>query len=216
MVRFAFPIHLELAGRRCVVASERAVDEGKVAGLLAGGADDVLVVAEGPLGRLDELESDPRVTVERRGWRPSDLDGAYLLIAWAEDPAERDRMANEARSRGVIVNVIDDIPNCDFAAPAIVRRGDLLIGISTGGRSPTLASRVRVELSDRFGPEWAGILDVLGEARAETLPDLPDMADRARRWRRALDLDEAQELARRGQLDLLKSRLLERLTEVPA
>jgi siroheme synthase-like protein len=216
MVRFAFPVHLELAGRRCVVAGERAVDEGKVAGLLAGGADDVLVVAEGPVGRLEDFSSDPRVTVERRRWEPSDLDGAFLLIGWAEDPAERDRMASEARSRGVIVNIVDDIPNCDFAAPAIVRRGDLLIGISTGGRSPALASRVRMELSGRFGPEWADILDVLGEARAETLPSLPDLADRSRRWRSALDLDEAQELARTGRLDDLKSRLLERLTEVPA
>ncbi len=216
MVRFAFPVHLELAGRRCVVAGERAVDEGKVAGLLAGGADDVLVLAEGPASRLDELESDPKVTVQRRGWRPSDLDGAYLLIGWDKDPNERRRMAGEARSRRVIVNVIDDMPNCDFAAPAIVRRGDLLIGISTGGRSPALASRLRVELSTRFGPEWADILDVLGEARAETLPALPDMADRSRRWRSALDLEEAQELARTGRLDVLKSRLLERLAEVPA
>jgi precorrin-2 dehydrogenase/sirohydrochlorin ferrochelatase len=216
MVRFGFPVHLELAGRRCIVAGERTVDEGKVTGLLAGGADDVLVLAEGPAGRLDELESDPRVAVDRREWRPSDLDGAYLLIGWAEDAAERDRMANEARSRGVIVNIVDDIPNCDFAAPAIVRSGDLLIGISTGGRSPALASRLRMELSKRFGPEWADILDVLGEARTETLPALPDMADRSRRWRRALDLEEAQELARTGHLDVLKSRLLERLAEVPA
>jgi len=106
---------------------------------------------------------------------------------------------------------MDDVANCDFAAPAIVRRGDLAIAISTGGRSPALARRLRELLGDRFGPEWAEILDVLRAVRDETGPRLPDLAERAERWQRALDLDEAEELIRSGRSEELRSRLLERL-----
>src|SRR5204862_46691 len=130
-----------------------AAEAGEVPAELIGTLENVVALAleTGKARELGRAEAERALNAvfgrTRRGWRPSDLDEAYLLIGWAEDPDERRRMASEARSRGVIVNVIDDIPNCDFAAPAIVRRGDLLIGISTGGRSPALASRLRVELS---------------------------------------------------------------------
>ncbi|HXF71306.1 MAG TPA: NAD(P)-dependent oxidoreductase, partial [Actinomycetota bacterium] len=143
MGSFGYPALLELRGRRCVVVGERAVAEGKAEALLAGGADDVLVVARAPRARLDALAADPRVRVERRTWRPRDLDGAFLVIGWDPEPSERARLAAEARARRALVNVIDDPPNCDFAAPAVVRRGDLVLAIGTGGASPALAAKLR-------------------------------------------------------------------------
>jgi siroheme synthase-like protein len=113
----------------------------------------------------------------------------------------------------VLVNVMDDVPNCDFAAPAIVRRGDLVLAISTGGRSPALARRLREELEARFGPEWAIVLDILRDVRDATLAQLPDLRERARRWNDALDLDEAEELVRSGRAGELGRRLRERLLD---
>ena len=210
---FAFPVSLDLADRRCVVIGSLPVREGKVAALLAGGATDVVVIATTPAATLDALDGLEAVRVERRGWAPTDLDGAFLAIAWAPEQAERDRLGREARARGVSVNVVDDIPNCDWAMPSIVRRGDLVLAISSGGASPALTKKLRVELEARFGEEWAEVLVVLREVRRETLPLLQDFAERAARWSAALDLDEAAALVRSGGADELRARLRARLLE---
>jgi len=208
---FGYPVLLELAGRRAVVIGEFAVEAGKVEGLLAAGAE-VTVVAKGPEAALDRLEGDPRVVVHRRGYGGSDdLAGAVVCVASAAEPAVRDAIAADARAAGVLVNVMDDVPNCDFAAPAIVRRGDLLIAIGTGGRAPALASRLRAELADRFGPEWTELMDVVGRVRAETLPHLPDFEDRSHRWKAALHLDELEHLIQEGRGEEAATRLRTRL-----
>jgi siroheme synthase-like protein len=207
---FGYPVLLELEGRRAVVVGEAAVAGGKVDGLLAAGAT-VTVVAQGPAAELDRLEAEPRVTVRRRGYLPGDLAGAFVCVAGAADPLLRSAVAAEARAAGVLVNVMDDVPNCDFAAPAIVRRGDLVVAVGTGGRAPALASRLRAELGGRFGPEWAELVELVGEVRAATLADLPDLEERARRWRAALDLEELERLVRAGRRDLAAERLRARL-----
>ena len=205
---FGYPVMLELAGRRCAVIGAQAIREGKVEGLLAAGADDVLVVDEAVGDRFDDVEG---VHVERRAWRRSDLDGAFLVIASSDDAATRAAIAKEARARGALVNVVDDIPSCDWAAPAIVRRGDLVLAIGTGGASPAAARLIRERLEAEFGEDWAEILRIVGRVRRETLADLPDFGVRARRWHEALDLDEAAVLVRAGRGDELAARLRARL-----
>jgi precorrin-2 dehydrogenase/sirohydrochlorin ferrochelatase len=190
-VAFAYPVFLELQGKRAVVIGSVAVEEGKDDALRSAGAE-VAVFANG-------------------AWTPEDLDGASVCVAFSSDAGERDAIARAARDRGVLVNVMDDVPNCDFAAPAIVRRGDLVLAISTGGASPAVARKVREDLERRFGSEWAETLAVISEVRQETLPALGDLRMRAKRWRQALDLDEAVELVRTGRSDELRRTLIERL-----
>ena len=210
---FGYPVMLELAGRRCVVIGSLAVREGKVEGLLAAGATDVLVVASAPDARLTDLEELPDVVVERRTWRADDLNGAFVVVASSADEGEREAIAREARCRRALVNVMDDIPNCDWSAPAIVRRGELVLSIATGGASPALAKQLRAALSQEFGEEWSGVVSVLRAVREETMPSLPDVATRAQRWRDALDLDEAATLVREGRSEELASRLRTRLLD---
>src|SRR5215211_880935 len=211
MMAFGYPVLLELGGRRAAVIGELAVEAGKVEGLLAAGAE-VTVVAKGPEAALARLSVDPRVVVHRRGYRgPDDLTGAVLCVASAAEPGVRNAIAADARAAGVLVNVMDDVANCDFAAPAIVRRGDLVVAVGTGGRAPALASRLRAELGERFGPGWAELVDVVGRVRTATLPHLPDFEDRSRRWKAALDLDELERLIRAGQPDEAATRLRDRL-----
>src|SRR4051812_21147111 len=207
---FAYPVFLELSGKRALVVGRLAVEEGKVQGLVAAGAS-VHVVVEGRQGvhELSELEGGE---VSCRAVRPSDLDGGGICVAASSRASERDLIASEARARGVLVNVMDDVPNCDFAAPAIVRRGDLVIAISTGGKSPALAKRLREEMSQRFGPEWEEVMRLVGEVRQQTMPILPNIAERAKRWSKALDLEEAQQLMKEGRAAELRERLMSRLT----
>jgi precorrin-2 dehydrogenase/sirohydrochlorin ferrochelatase len=188
---FAYPVFLELRGKRAVVIGSLALEEGKDEALRSAGAD-VDVFANG-------------------AWRPEDLDGAFICVASSVDAGERDAIARAARARGVLVNVMDDVQNCDFAAPAIVRRGDLVLAISTGGTSPAVARKVREQLERRYGAGWAETLSVIAEVRRETLPTLGDLGVRAERWREALDLDEAVELVRAGRSDELRRTLIERL-----
>src|SRR5205823_1677259 len=126
LMPFGYPVLLELAGRRCVVVGGLPVREGKAEGLLAAGATDVVVVAPEPSDRLDDLEGLDDVLVLRRTWYATDFAGAFLVIAHDPDPAVRARIATAAREAGALVNVVDDIPQCDWAAPAVVRRGELL------------------------------------------------------------------------------------------
>jgi precorrin-2 dehydrogenase/sirohydrochlorin ferrochelatase len=210
---FGYPVMLELAGRRCVVIGELAVQEGKVEGLVAAGADDVVIVTPGPEDRLGGLALVDGVAVRRRRWRPDDLDGAFLVVASSPDPSERTAIAREARRRRALVNVMDDIPNCDWSAPGVVRRGELVVAIATGGASPALSRKLRVQLSSSFGEEWAEVLAVLRTVRIETLASLPDLRTRAQRWAAALDLDEAAGLVRTGRGDELAARLRARLLQ---
>jgi precorrin-2 dehydrogenase / sirohydrochlorin ferrochelatase len=190
---FGFPVFLELSGRRAVVIGAQAVAEGKAAALAAAGAEVTLLTSG--------------------GWCPADLEGAFVCVASSDDPAERDAIARAARDRGVLINVMDDVPNCDFAAPAVVRRGELVVAISTGGRSPALARRLREELETQFGEEWAEVLEVLREVREETLPLLPELAERSRRWNEALNPREAAVLVASGRRDELKANLRGRLLD---
>ncbi len=209
--RFAYPVSLELGGRRALVVGDLAVAHGK-AEALAGAGAEVTVVAEGPAAALDRLERDGRMTVRRRRFAPGDLDGMFLCVAASPDPELRAAIHREARARQVLVNVMDDPEHCDFAAPAVVRRGDLVIAVSTGGRSPALASRLREQLEQRYGPEWEALLDLLAEVRAQTIASLPDVDERIRRWRAALRLDEVEALLRDDRRDEARQRLLDRLS----
>ncbi len=207
---FGYPVMLDLAGRRCVVIGAQAIHERKVEGLLAGGADDVLVVEPSVEDRFDGVAG---IRVERRTWLPEDLHGAFLAVASSDDGATRAAIAREARARGILVNIVDDVPGCDWAAPAVIRRGDLVIAIGTGGVSPAVARLIREHLQEEFGTEWAELLRVVGEVRRETLSALPDLPERARRWRDALDLEGAAGLIREGRGGELRVLLRDRLLD---
>jgi precorrin-2 dehydrogenase/sirohydrochlorin ferrochelatase len=109
--------------------------------------------------------------------------------------------------------MVDDIAACDWSMPSIVRRGELLIAIGTGGASPALSKKLREKLETEYGPEWAEVLRVLREVREETMPLLPDIRERSQRWQDALDPDEAAALVRSGDADELRGRLVTRLVD---
>lgn len=174
-----FPLFMKLAGWRCLVVGAGAVAETKIASLLAAGAV-VHVVAPRGTERVAGWARAARISWTRRLFRPGDLRGARLVVAATSSPDAHERIFREARKRRVLCNVVDDPDRCEFYYPAVVRRGDLQIAVSTGGRSPALAQRLRRELDRQFGPAYAQWVDELGRARAALFATPMDRARRRR------------------------------------
>ncbi len=160
-----FPMFLKLEGRRCVVVGAGAAAEQKLEGLLTAGAE-VHVVAPEAGERVCALAAGGRVTWTARAFDASDLDGTFLAVAATGDPAVNEAVFRAAETRGVLCNAVDEPERCHFYCPAVVRRGDLQIAISTGGHSPALAQRLRAELEAAFGPEYGPWLRWLARVRA--------------------------------------------------
>lgn len=161
-----YPAFLNLAGRRCVVVGGGAVAERKVRGLLAADAD-VLVVAPQTAPALAELAARTALRVQRRPYQAGDLDGAFLVVAATDDRTVNAAVVRDARVGGVLVNVVDDPAACDVTVPAVVRRGEVTLAVSTGGRSPGFARYLREELEDWLSDERLALLDLVADVRGE-------------------------------------------------
>ena len=159
-----FPIFLKLEGRRCLVVGAGKIAMGKIRGLLQAGAS-VEVVAPWAVPQIEEWFGQGLLNWKARNFEPSDLDNVSLVIAATPLREVNSQIFREARLRNVLCNSVDDPENCDFYYGAIVQRGDLQIAISTNGRSPALAQRLRQELEEQFGPEYETWLQELGVAR---------------------------------------------------
>lgn len=187
---FRYPVALELSGRRCVVIGGGREAEGKARALLEAEAD-VVVIAPWVSDGLADLVRRREITHVARRYRRGDLGGAFLVIAADSDRATRAEVFAEAEADRVLCNAVDDVEHCHFAVPSIVRWGELLLAISTGGRAPALAKRLRRRLTAQFGWQWEALVDVLGDIRAETLPTKTvDFATWAARWNDVLDREE--------------------------
>lgn len=202
-----FPAFLELAGRRCLVVGGGVVAERRVESLVAAGAA-VTVVSPALTPRLAGLAAEGRLAHLARDYRDGDLTGAALAFAATDAGDVNAAVAAEGRRRGVWVNAADDPAHCDFILPALVRRGELTVAVSTGGTSPALARAVREELERYLTTEYVTLAEIAAEARRE-LRAAGRVADAAA-WRRALAPDVRRLIVERGR-EAAKRRVLERL-----
>jgi uroporphyrin-III C-methyltransferase / precorrin-2 dehydrogenase / sirohydrochlorin ferrochelatase len=161
-----FPIFLKLAGRPCLVVGGGAVAEAKMQGLVRCGAK-VRVVAPGVTPGIREAASLGHIVWNERTFLPSDLAGVFLVVAATNSPELHEEIFRRCQQAGILCNAVDEPERCDFYYPAVVRRGALQIAISTAGHSPFLAQRLRRELEERFGPEYAAWLEEIGRQRRE-------------------------------------------------
>lgn len=167
-----FPLFLKLDGRLCVVVGGNRETEGKIAGLLASGAR-VRLVSPTVTDGIREYVDAGQIAWTARRFESGDLDGVTLVIALDEDDAVNEQVYREATDRGVLCNVVDQPERCHFYYPAVVRRGQLQIAISTGGLSPALASEIRRDLDEQFEAAYAEWIEALGRARERVLRKLP-------------------------------------------
>ncbi len=194
---------LRLEGRRCAVVGGGEVALRKVESLLEAGAD-VVAIAPALCQGIEEMHRQARIEVERGPYRPEVLDGAFLAIAATNDQEANRQVAADARERRVLVNVVDDPQHCDFIVPSVVQQGDLMLAISTGGRSPAMARWMRERLDALIGPEYGELLGIMAEARAECRGVPPE------RWQEAAS-DEVLQFLREGKVDLARQKVKDAL-----
>ena len=160
-----YPVYLNLRGRRCVIVGGGTVAEGKISRLLDSGAE-IRVVSPDATDGIRRFVADGSVRWEQRKYRPGDLEGAFIAIAATNVREVNRRIFDEANERGVMLNAVDDPPNCSFIAPAIVQRGPVTLAISTGGVSPALARKLRESLQASDDLAWADLSGVMAATRA--------------------------------------------------
>jgi precorrin-2 dehydrogenase len=168
---------LRLKGRPCLVVGGGEVGLEKVEGLLACDGDVTLVAPEAEPA-LQELAREGSIRWERRSYESADLEGKFLAIAATNDSEVNIGVFDDAERRAMLVNVVDVPPLCNFILPAIVRTGPLAIAISTAGASPALAKRMKREVSQLFGEEYARLAVLLNDARGWAKATLPTYQDR--------------------------------------
>jgi precorrin-2 dehydrogenase/sirohydrochlorin ferrochelatase len=191
-----YPVYLDLKERPCFVLGGSVMAEEKVTGLIAAGAR-VTVISPDLTPGLAELAIEAKVDSLARRYRRGDLRTAFLVIVVAQSAAVVQAVWEETRGRNVLVNTLDDVPHCDFIAPSIVRRGDLTVAISTGGKAPVMAVRLRQKLERELGAEHARFLELAGRLRAPLALRWPDFETRRTLWYRLIDSDVIH-LLRRG------------------
>ncbi len=191
-----YPICLiGLDQRSCVVIGGGAVAARKVAALLDAGASVTVVAPEATAG-LRALAGEGRITWHARPYQDGDVDGAFLVVAATNDPATNSAVSSAARGAGRLVNVVDVPELSNFIMPAVVRRGQVVFAVSTGGGSPALARRLREELEERYGDEYAELAELLAELRPRMRASIGDQPSRAGVAERLLDA---------GLLELIRS-----------
>ena len=169
-----FPMMARLECRKCIVVGAGEVAASKADTLLGCGAQ-VIVIAPRATESIQALARAGKLQWRDREFEPADLDGVFLAVAATDSAAVNDAVFRAGTERGVLCNVVDDPEHCDFFYPAVVRRGALQIAISTGGHSPALAHRLRVELEQQFGPEYEAWVEEVGRHRREIMArDLPE------------------------------------------
>lgn len=159
-----YPVCLDISNRKCVVVGGGDVAERKVLHLLECGAA-VDVVGMTLTDALKTMAGSGRIGWIEAPYEDRFLEGAFLAIGATDRTEVNRRVYEDARKRGILVNVVDVPACCDFIVPSVVRRGDLTVAVSTGGRSPALAKKIREDLETRYGPEYSDFLRIMGKIR---------------------------------------------------
>jgi siroheme synthase-like protein len=188
-----YPVNLLVAGRRCVVVGGGRIGARKIEALLAAGAA-VHVIAIDPGAEVRAWRDGGRLTLEERPFAPSDLDDAWLATAATADVEVNRAVFEAGEARRVWVNAADDPQSCSFTLMSVVRQGDRVVTVGTGGRSPALATYLKNHVGNEMGPEYLVLLDLLSEAREAMRSGGRSSEDAD--WQRALDS---------GMLDLIRS-----------
>ncbi len=190
-----YPVYIQLHEQPCVVIGGGKIAEGKVEGLLAADAK-VTIVSPDLTSHLNELVKQNQVKYIPREYQPGDLSGAFIVICATDQTEINHQVWQEASANQQLVNVVDDTPRCNFIAPAILRKGDLTIAISTGGKAPALAVRLKERLKEEIGPEYERFLELSGQLREPLARHIPDFETRKALWYELVDSDVLDLLAR--------------------
>jgi len=165
-----YPVNLDIRNRKCLVVGGGTVGTRKVMTLLNCGAK-VTVVSSDVAEKLQEFSDGDVIKLEKRPFQISDLDQMFLVIGATDNPELNRQIHAEAERLGMLCNIADRPEDCNFILPAIVNRDDLIIAISTSGKSPAFAKKIRKDLEKVFGSEYAEFLKLMGNIRNKLLSE---------------------------------------------
>lgn len=205
-----YPVSLNIKGRRCVVIGGGEVALRKVKVLLEYGADIVVVSSE-LCPELAELAVSRNLSVKNHTYEEGDLAGAFLAIAATDNGKTNRQVAEEARNKSILINVVDDAENSDFIVPSLLRRDGLTIAVSTSGQSPALARKIRTRLEQEISEQYGDLTCLVGEVRSEIRRE--GIKIKEDRWQEILDIDSLLALLKGGERDKAKAILLDRAKE---
>ena len=189
-----YPILLKFDGKAVLVVGGGRVAERKVEVLLQYGAL-IHIVSKNLTFKLKELLELDRLQHHAEEFKEKHLDNAFLVVAATDDKQLNHRISESARKRGLLINAVDQPADCNFFVPSIVRRGDLLIAISTSGKSPALAKKIRKELEKQYGSEYQTFLNLMGVIRKEILSKGLSQEENSRIFHQIVDSDILEALA---------------------
>jgi len=182
----SYPVCLNISNERCVVVGGGEVAERKVVSLLECGAK-VILVARTLTPALREMRDAGRIEHRADDYKKEYVNGAFLVIGATDRDDVNERVSEDARKRRIPVNIVDEPARCTFTVPSVFRRGDLQIAVSTGGKSPALARRVREDLEKRYGPEYETLLKIMGTLRERILARETPWEDNRKLFESVLD-----------------------------
>ena len=159
-----YPINLNIENRMCIVIGGGKVAERKILSLLDCKAD-VTVISPKVTRFIKKLSNESKICILKRDFRKGDLKGAFMVIAATNSSRINYKIFQEANKKNILVNIVDSPEFCDFIMPSSIRRGDLLITISTGGKAPALSKKLRIMLEEIIGKEYGKILEKLSDFR---------------------------------------------------
>lgn len=197
-----YPVYLDLRGKRCIVVGGGTVAERKAGSLLKSGAD-VWIVSPDLSGQLKELVTQKKIGYIKEGFEERHLKDAFLVIGATDDPSINSRISREAQRKGILVNIVDLPEDCNFIVPSVVERGDLIISVSTCGKSPALSKKIRKELEQRYGEEYDEFIGLMGEIREYIISEVNNEKKRGIIFQRLVD-SEIIDLLKKGRRDLSK------------
>jgi precorrin-2 dehydrogenase/sirohydrochlorin ferrochelatase len=163
-----YPVLIQLEGKKVLVVGGGTVAERKVETLLQYGAQ-VQVISREMTPRLRRYSEGGKIGFIGQEFNEDWLEEAFMVIAATDDPSLNHQVSEKAKEKGLLVNAVDQPADCNFILPSILRRGDLLIAVSTSGKSPALAKKVREALEERFGDEYGSFLLLMGKLREDVL-----------------------------------------------
>ena len=200
-----YPIFLNIQGKKCVVVGGGEVAERKARALVEQEASVTVISARVSDG-LTQLAEQGIIELSLRDYQPGDLENALIAIAATDDPKVNMDVVREGQERGVLTNVVDAPEHSDFIVPSLLRRGDVSIAVSTGGKSPALARRIRTELEQSLAPEYASLALLVSQVRQELKRDGIYVDGNA--WQESLDLEPLLDMLKKGEFEQAKEKLL--------
>lgn len=190
-----YSIFINIQAKRCIVIGGGKIALRKVKELLEHDAEIVVISPRSCL-EMTGLAKSGAIQILKRSYKTGDLDGSYLAVAATGDRSLNKRVAKEANDSGVLLNVVDNPDLSDFIVPSVVHRGDISIAVSTGGKSPALARKIRTALEIYFAEEYTLLVRLISSIRTELRKK--GIKITGDQWQSAIDLSAMIDLLRKG------------------